>query len=145
WGRPPRPSPRSRGRPGPARSARCRFGSDGCAWFSLHFSPASDSASPMPSGRSTKQVQGEQDRRGDAEQQRTVPGRAALRQRGDRSESDRDLEERHRGGEPVVVVEKLVGLVRFLVPLLLLFPRLLLDLLLFLAVALLLLGVVARR
>src|SRR5262249_15756594 len=95
--------------------------------------------------KSVKQRPAEQERRGDSQQKRSPPDRPALRQRGDGSERDRDLEEGDGGGEAVMAVKELVSLARLLVPLLLLFLCLVLDFLLLLAVPLLLFGVFGGR
>src|SRR5437773_8439494 len=106
-------------------------------------------ASPVPRARTRPGLMekrcGEEGGGGDAEKERARPYRLALRQRGDGSESDRDLEEGHGVGEAVVMVEQLVGLPGLLVALLFLLPGLLLDLFLLLAIALLLLGVFGGR
>src|SRR5262249_50071422 len=62
---------------------------------------------------------------------RADPDEAVAGQGRHGAQGDRDLEEGHGVGEAVVAVEEVVGLGGLFVPLLLLLPRLLLDLLLF--------------
>ena len=71
-----------------------------------------------------------------AENRRTTPDDTLPRERGDRTEGDRDLQQRDTVGKPMMALEQFVGLARLLVALMFFLARSAFDVLLLRSVSL---------